>query len=250
MMSPRREVSTVGDNKIVENCDPTGHLQECFLGNRRKCSGECFRSAFWGFPESALESAPRVPGKFGVPRECSQECFSLGKNEERHSREQPLGHSQFFGHSREHSPGHFLGILKSTPKALAGALSVIPQKHSCKWPVGSQFSTIKVAVSQFYRRGVPYEKQDFWTIASLPPMPPPPPPKKRKFYIYCRLAVSDWQAIVAHNLVVLQRGGGCRICVTVRLPVRTRGETMYWQASADTPFRYPHKNVPDDIGRT
>ena len=25
---------------------------------------------------------------------------------------------------------------------------------------------------------------------------------------------------------------GCRICVTVRLPVRPRGETMYWQTSS------------------
>ena len=24
---------------------------------------------------------------------------------------------------------------------------------------------------------------------------------------------------------------GCRICVTARLPVRPRGETMYWQAN-------------------
>ena len=29
---------------------------------------------------------------------------------------------------------------------------------------------------------------------------------------------------------------GCRICVTVRLPVRPRGETMYWQAHANTPL--------------
>ena len=29
---------------------------------------------------------------------------------------------------------------------------------------------------------------------------------------------------------------GCRICVTVRLPVRPPGETIYWQANANTPF--------------
>ena len=29
---------------------------------------------------------------------------------------------------------------------------------------------------------------------------------------------------------------GCRICVTIRLPVRPRGETMYWQANANTPL--------------
>ena len=39
--------------------------------------------------------------------------------------------------------------------------------------------------------------------------------------------------------------GGCRICVTVRLPVRPRGETMYWQANANTPLSVtPLLNVP------
>ena len=39
---------------------------------------------------------------------------------------------------------------------------------------------------------------------------------------------------------------GCRICVTVRLPVRPRGETMYWQANANTPLSVtPLLNVPD-----
>ena len=38
---------------------------------------------------------------------------------------------------------------------------------------------------------------------------------------------------------------GCRICVTVRLPVRRRGETMYWQANANTPLSVtPLLNVP------
>ena len=32
---------------------------------------------------------------------------------------------------------------------------------------------------------------------------------------------------------------GCRICVTVRLLVRPRGETMYWQANANAPFPSP-----------
>ena len=31
----------------------------------------------------------------------------------------------------------------------------------------------------------------------------------------------------------------CRICVTVRLPVRPRRETMYWQANANTPLSVP-----------
>ena len=38
---------------------------------------------------------------------------------------------------------------------------------------------------------------------------------------------------------------GCPICVTVRLPVRPRGETMYWQANANTPLSVtPLLNVP------
>ena len=38
---------------------------------------------------------------------------------------------------------------------------------------------------------------------------------------------------------------GCRICVTGRLPVRPRGETMYWQANANTPLSVtPLLNVP------
>ena len=38
---------------------------------------------------------------------------------------------------------------------------------------------------------------------------------------------------------------GCRICVTVRLPVRPRGETMYWQANANTHLSVtPLLNVP------
>ena len=40
---------------------------------------------------------------------------------------------------------------------------------------------------------------------------------------------------------------GCRICVTVRLPVRPRGETVYWQANANTPLSVtPLLNVPYD----
>ena len=32
---------------------------------------------------------------------------------------------------------------------------------------------------------------------------------------------------------------GCRICVTVRLPVRPRGETIHWQAMRIPPFPLP-----------
>ena len=38
---------------------------------------------------------------------------------------------------------------------------------------------------------------------------------------------------------------GCRICVTVRLTVRRRRETMYWQTNANTPLSVtPLLNVP------
>ena len=38
---------------------------------------------------------------------------------------------------------------------------------------------------------------------------------------------------------------GCRICVTLRLPVRPRGETMYRQANANTPLSVsPLLHVP------
>ena len=54
-----------------------------------------------------------------------------------------------------------------------------------------------------------------------------------------------WQAIVAHTLVVPSTRKECRICVTVRLPVRPRGETMYWQANVNTPLPLPPLlNVP------
>ena len=56
-----------------------------------------------------------------------------------------------------------------------------------------------------------------------------------------------WQAIVAHNLIgPPPTRRGCRICVTVRLPAPPRGETKYWQASANTPpsVTPPPSNVP------
>ena len=46
---------------------------------------------------------------------------------------------------------------------------------------------------------------------------------------------------------------GCRICVTqtVWLPVRPRGETMYWQANANTPLSITLLlNVPDFLSPT
>ena len=41
----------------------------------------------------------------------------------------------------------------------------------------------------------------------------------------------------------------CRICVTVRLPVRPRGETKHWQANANTPLSVtPLVKMPDIWG--
>ena len=43
--------------------------------------------------------------------------------------------------------------------------------------------------------------------------------------------------------------GGCRICVTVRLPLRPHGETMYWQANANTPpLCYPPFKCARKVG--
>ena len=53
-----------------------------------------------------------------------------------------------------------------------------------------------------------------------------------RFYFYVRAAFSEQRR-------------GCRICVTVRLPVRPRGETMHWQANTNTPLSVtPPLNVP------
>ena len=62
-----------------------------------------FQTAFWDSQKVPLGSAPESAQKLGVPRKCCRECFSLGKNEGKHSREHSLGHSQFPGHSQEHS---------------------------------------------------------------------------------------------------------------------------------------------------
>ena len=48
---------------------------------------------------------------------------------------------------------------------------------------------MKISFSKFYCRGVSHEKQRFGTIFLSAPKAPPP--QKRKFYFYCRLAVSD-----------------------------------------------------------
>ena len=85
-------------------CDPAGHLQECFLGIPRKCPGEC--------PRECLEN-------WECPRECSESAFS-------HSfpRKSALGSTPW---DTPNCPGTLGGTFwefpKSTPKALAGALS-------------------------------------------------------------------------------------------------------------------------------
>ena len=93
-----------------------------------------YRSASRGVPESAPASAfgvllrdsqkvprrvlPRVPRTLGV----LQECLSLGKNDEKHSREQlPI-----FWALGSTLRGTLWESPKGTPKALAGALSGIP----------------------------------------------------------------------------------------------------------------------------
>ena len=51
-------------------------------------------------------------------------------------------------------------------------------------------STVKFAISKFYCHGVSHEKKTaFWTILLFAPKAPPL--KNRKFYFYCRLAVSE-----------------------------------------------------------
>ena len=51
------------------------------------------------------------------------------------------------------------------------------------------FRQQKFAHSKFYCRGVSHEMQRFWTIFLSGPKACPP--QKRKFYFYCRLAVSE-----------------------------------------------------------
>ena len=79
-------------------------------------------------------------------------------------------------------------------------------------------STIKFALSKFYCRGVSHEKQHFWTfLDDFPLCPQDPPPQKRKFYFYCRLAVSENRTIAiasdfrvdgAKSPEILQKEGG------------------------------------------
>ena len=56
---------------------------------------------------------------------------------------------------------------------------------------------------------------------------------------------------LSHTIWACLTRTGCRIGVTVRLPVRLRGETLYWQANANTSLSVtPLLNVPDFKGGT
>ena len=58
----------------VLTCDPARHLQERFMGNHQRFSGDSFRSALWGLPESALRGVLlRMPGKGS--RKCSRKVL-------------------------------------------------------------------------------------------------------------------------------------------------------------------------------
>ena len=88
------------------------------MGNPQKCSGECFRSAFWRFPESAQESAPESAREIGsASGSAPRSAFPHSFPKERRSWDNSLGSSQFSRHSRVHSPGHFLGIPKRHPES-------------------------------------------------------------------------------------------------------------------------------------
>ena len=135
-------------------------------GESPKCSGECFRSAFWGFSESATGSAPQSAREIGSVPESAFTCQGM--------RESTLGSTPW-------STPNFPGSLGSTPqdtcwespkstlKALAGALSGIPIKHSCKWRAGSQrftkfhsgtfWNPPPLVFSQKYRR---YKWEAYW----------------------------------------------------------------------------------------
>ena len=54
------------------------------------------------------------------------------------------------------------------------------------------FSPHQFALSKFYCRGVAHEKTAFFKN-DFPLFPQGPPPQKRKFYFYCRRAVSEKQ---------------------------------------------------------
>ena len=115
-------------------CDPAGHLQECFLGNPRKCSGECFRSAFWGFPESAPENASESAQKIGsAPESAFPHCFPRQSSSGSTPWSTPNFPGTLGGTLRGTSGNSQKALRKHSPEHFRG----FPKKHSCKWPAGS-----------------------------------------------------------------------------------------------------------------
>ena len=101
---------------------PPAILQECFMGSPRKCPSEYFRSSFVSGARSAPESA-----------------LPFAKNEgEALSGALLWGIHNFLGALGSTPRGTFWESDEGTPKALVGALSGLPMKHSCKWQAGSQ----------------------------------------------------------------------------------------------------------------
>ena len=93
---------------------------------------------------------------------------------------QPLDKPTFTAFER------FARIASNLRYAIGGA----PKLGACA--TTTNFSTVKFALSKFYCRGDSHKKKKktaFWTIFLSTPKAPPL--KKRKFYFYCRLAVSE-----------------------------------------------------------
>ena len=95
-----------------------------------QCSGLLLSSLPFQPKKRGTRRPPRVPGKLGVPP-----GVLLGAPFLVLSR----GKALLGGHSRGHSPEHFLGIPEKTPRKHSPEhFRGCPKKHSCKWPAGSQ----------------------------------------------------------------------------------------------------------------
>ena len=99
------------------------------MGSPRKCSGECFRSAFWAFPASAPKSAPESAREIrSVPGSAPGSAFPHSLTRKSTLGSTPWGPPNFPGILGSTLRGTCWEYPKSTPKALAGALSRIPHK--------------------------------------------------------------------------------------------------------------------------
>ena len=67
----------------------------------------------------------------------------------------------------------------------------------------TKFFDYKIGTFEFYCRGISHEKQRFGTIFLSAPTARPP--QKRKFYFYCRLAVSETWLRIAVSIAFLFR---------------------------------------------